>query len=330
MRAFDPNPDADISPTALRRQFTPLAVPAPGLPSSQALIDLGRKLYYDERLSAGNNTSCNSCHLLNAYGVDGHRLSTGHDGRLGGRNAPTVYNAALNFVQFWDGRAANLAAQAKGPILNPVEMGMPSGDAVVARIKTLPGYTDPFKAAFPGSTEPVTFDHFADAVAAFEGGLRTPARWDGYLLGDENALSATEKIGLQVFLKTGCASCHAGQGLGGNSFQKVGYTHPWPDQHDPGRYQVTTLDRDRLVFKVPTLRNIEKTGPYFHDGKVASLDDAVRLMGENQCGKNLTDKDVAFVVAFLKSLTGALPQQYISLPLDTERAHMSKVPPAGN
>jgi cytochrome c peroxidase len=260
----------------------------------------------------GENTSCNSCHLLNSYGVDGHSLSTGHDGKLGGRNAPTVYNAALNLAQFWDGRAGDLAAQAKGPILNPVEMGMPSGDAVAARIQSLPGYAPAFHDAFPDSAEPITFDHFAEAVAAFEQGLLTPSRWDRYLEGDTSALNANEKLGLKLFLKTGCASCHAGRGVGGNSYQKLGNTLRWSNQHDLGRYQVTTFERDRLVFKVPTLRNIEKTGPYFHDGQVRSLNEAVSLMSEYQCGRKLSPQEVNLIVAFLQSLTGAIPQAYIS------------------
>jgi cytochrome c peroxidase len=311
--SFDSDPSTDLSPEVLRSRFS--ALKAPAIPAAlQARVDLGRKLFYDKRLSAGENTSCNSCHLLNAYGVDGHSFSTGHDGKLGGRNAPTVYNAALNLAQFWDGRARDLVAQAKGPILNPVEMGVPNADMVVVRIKSIPGYVSAFRQAFPDSADPVTFDHFAEAVAAFEQGLLTPSRWDRYLEGDTNALNDEEKKGLKLFLKVGCATCHAGKGLGGNSFQKLGYLTAWPDQHDLGRYQVTLMDRDRLVFKVPTLRNIEKTGPYFHDGQIASLNEAVRLMAKYQCGENLRPEQVGQIVSFLKSLTGVLPDKYIAPP----------------
>jgi cytochrome c peroxidase len=191
-------------------------------------------------------------------------------------------------------------------------MGMPSGDAVVARIQSLPGYAPAFQAAFPNDAEPITFDHFAEAVAAFEQGLLTPSRWDRYLEGDTSALNTNEKLGLKLFLKTGCASCHAGRGVGGNSYQKLGNTHQWSNQHDLGRYQITTLERDRLVFKVPTLRNIAQTGPYFHDGQVRSLNEAVSLMSEYQCGRKLSPKEVNLIVAFLQSLTGTLPQAYIT------------------
>lgn len=309
--SFDSDPSTDISPAALRSRFSPLEVPTIQT-SQQPRINLGRELFYDRRLSTGENTSCNSCHLLNAYGVDGHSYSTGHDGKLGGRNAPTVYNASLNLAQFWDGRAKDLVEQAKGPILNPVEMGMPSSDEVVTRIKSIPSYAPAFRQAFPGSSDPITFDHFAQAVATFEQGLLTPSRWDRYLDGDTSALNEGEKQGLRLFLKTGCASCHAGRGVGGNSYQKLGYPKNWTNQHDLGRYQVTSFDRDRMVFKVPTLRNIEKTGPYFHDGQISSLNEAIDLMAQYQCGEKLSSDEIDQIAIFLKTLTGPLPTSYIA------------------
>jgi len=309
--SFDSDPSTDISPAALRSRFSPLEVPT--IQTSQnPRVNLGRELFYDKRLSTGENTSCNSCHLLNAYGVDGHSYSTGHAGKLGGRNAPTVYNAGLNLAQFWDGRAKDLVEQAKGPILNPVEMGMPSSAEVITRIKSIPSYAPAFRQAFPDSPDSITFDHFAEAVATFEQGLLTPSRWDRYLEGDTSAFNEQEKQGLKLFLKTGCASCHAGRGLGGNSYQKLGYPKSWPNQHDLGRYQVTSLDRDRMVFKVPTLRNIEKTGPYFHDGQVASLNEAIDLMAQYQCGKKLSADEINRIATFLKTLTGPLPEKYIA------------------
>ncbi|MGC9292123.1 MAG: cytochrome-c peroxidase [Acidobacteriaceae bacterium] len=312
-KALNSDPSTDISPTALRLRFSPIAVP---VAQNAAQVNLGRQLYYDPRLSVNNSISCNSCHGLTAlYGADDSAFSDGYKGQKGGRNAPTVYNSALEFAQFWDGRAADLAAQAKGPIQNPVEMGMPNGDLVVSRLKGVPEYQKEFKAAFPSSKDPVTFDNVATAIAAFEDGLMTPAPWDKYLEGDTAALTADQKHGLRIFLKTGCAACHAGRDMGGNSYERLGYVCKWKDTHDLGRYQVTGADRDRMYFKVPTLRNIAKTGPYFHDGSISSLDQAVRLMAKYECGVKLDQRKVALIVDFLGSLTGELPQEYIAKPV---------------
>lgn len=285
-------------------------------------VDLGRRLYYDRHLSENSSISCNSCHDLANYGVDpGKAVSTGHNKLPGGRNSPTVYNAGLQFVQFWDGRAASLAEQASGPMMNPVEMGMSGPDAVLAYIHSNPAYMRQFKEAYPTLKDPVAMENVTDAIAAFENGLLTPARWDKYLAGDVNALTDEEKRGLRVYLEAGCAACHAGKGLGGNSYQKLGVYRDWPDQQkDTGRFALTSEARDRMYFKVPLLRNVERTGPWFHNGQVQTIQEAVRLMGAHQTGRKLSDAEVNLIVSFLHSLTGAIPQQYIQAPAEIASA----------
>lgn len=280
--------------------------------------DLGRRLYYDQHLSENASLSCNSCHQLAKYGVDpGQSVSLGHNKLPGGRNSPTVYNAGLQFVQFWDGRAPTLAAQASGPMMNPVEMGMSGPEAVLAYIHSSPAYVRQFQQAYPRVKDPVVLDNVTDAIAVFENGLLTPARWDKYLEGDVNALTAEEKQGLRVYLRSGCAACHAGKGMGGNSYQKLGVYRDWPDQKtDPGRLTLTSEARDRMYFKVPLLRNVEQTGPWFHDGHVQTIQEAVRLMGIYEAGHKLSDAEVNSIVSFLHSLTGEIPQQYIQPPSD--------------
>ncbi len=281
---------------------------------SEALVDLGRMLYYEKRLSKAQNLSCNSCHDLAAYGVDGQPTSDGHKGQKGDRNSPTVYNAAAQVAQFWDGRAPDVEAQAKGPVLNPIEMAMPSEHAVIAVIETMPAYAEAFKKAFPGEAKPVTYDNVGKAIGAFERKLVTPSRWDAFLKGDQNALTAEEKAGFKMFTDYGCHGCHGGALVGGASFQKLGAMKPFPRTEDPGRFKVTKVEADREVFKVPSLRNVEKTGPYFHDGKTPTLEAAVRDMGEYQLGRKLSDQEVRQIVVFLRTLTGKLPTDYIREP----------------
>jgi cytochrome c peroxidase len=285
-------------------------------------IALGRMLYYEPRLSLDQETSCNSCHGLDTYGVDGQPTSDGHKGQKGTRNAPTVYNAAGHFVQFWDGRAADVEEQAKGPVMNPVEMAMPSEAQVVAVLKSMPEYVQAFQKAFPGEKDPVTFNNMAEAIGAFERKLLTPSRWDKFLHGDQAALTAEERAGFNTFATVGCTTCHVGTYVGGNLYQKLGIMKPYPDQSDLGRFQVTKADSDKLFFKVPSLRNIEKTGPYFHNGKVATLEQAVSQMGEYELGRQLSQAEVRSIVTWLKSLTGEVPADYIkppALPKSTAR-----------
>jgi cytochrome c peroxidase len=304
-----------VNPASLR-MFAPLPaeMPSPaGEPTAQ-LVDLGRMLYYETRLSAGHNISCNSCHKLDAYGVDGEVTSDGHKGQKGTRNSPTVYNSAGHMAQFWDGRAANVEEQAKGPVTNPVEMALADGRSAERVLKSIPGYVEAFKAAFPKDKDPITFDNMAIAIGAFERKLITPSRWDRFIQGDQAALTNAEKAGFNTFISAGCQTCHSGALLGASMYQKLGVIKPYPDQDDPGRAQVTKNDADKMVFKVPSLRNIEKTGPYFHDGKVGTLQDAVARMSEYQVGQKLTDAQIQSIVTWLKSLTGQIPVEYIKPP----------------
>ncbi|MDP2997112.1 MAG: cytochrome-c peroxidase [Bryobacterales bacterium] len=308
-------PSTAIHPVKLK-MFAPLpeGYPAQAAALTEEKINLGRMLYYEPRLSKSQKISCNSCHGLSTYGVDGEPTSNGHKGQKGDRNSPTVYNSAGHFVQFWDGRAANVEEQAKGPVLNPVEMAMPNDRQVITVLKSIPEYVDAFKKAFPEDRDPVTYDNMAKAIGAFERKLVTPARWDKFLKGDQAALTEEEKIGFNTFTTVGCQACHAGALLGGNLYQKLGLVKPYPDASDPGRAKVTKKDADRMLFKVPALRNIEKTGPYFHNGKVAALDQAVAHMAEYQLGKPLSETEVRSIIAFLKSLTGDIPVDYIKEP----------------
>lgn len=285
----------------------------PNNPSSEARINLGRMLYYDTRLSKNQDLSCNSCHLLDNFGQDSKPTSPGHKGQLGGRNSPTVYNAALHVQQFWDGRAKDVEEQAKGPVLNPIEMAMKDEASVVAVLKSIPGYADAFKAAFPDEADPITYDNMAKAIGAFERKLLTPSRFDAFLAGDEKALTDGEQQGLRTYMEVGCASCHGGVALGGQMFQKLGAVKPY-ETKDNGRFDVTQNEADRFVFKVPSLRNVEKTGPYLHDGSVASLPEMVKIMGSHQLGRDLSDEQVAQIETFLKTLTGTPDAAYIALP----------------
>ncbi|MEY4576942.1 MAG: hypothetical protein RL701_1645 [Pseudomonadota bacterium] len=310
-----PEPSKEFNPRLLRR-FQPLReqLNADGKAPTLAQVELGRQLYFETRLSKTGALSCNSCHPLANYGADGEVTSLGHTGKRGGRNSPTVYHAAGYFAQFWDGRAADVEEQAKGPILNPVEMGMKDGAQVEQVLKHIPGYVTAFARAFPEDKQPLTYAHVGQAIGAFERGLVTPSRWDTYLKGDKTALTGAEVEGLRVFTNVGCMVCHTGEFLGGSMFEKVGAVEPWPNQSDLGRYTVTKADGDRMMFKVPTLRNIEKTAPYFHDGSVAKLGDAVRMMGKHQLGLELSDEEVSAIETWLKALTGPLPEKYIQPP----------------
>ncbi len=290
--------------------FKPLEA-APAQPA--ALVDLGRRLYFEKRLSKNQELSCNSCHVLDKYGTDNLPFSPGHKGQLGGRSSPNVYHSALSLAQFWDGRAADLAAQAKGPILNPVEMAMPDEKSVIAVLESIPGYPEAFAKAFPGEAAPLNYNNLAVAIAAFEKGLVTPSRFDKYLKGDGAALSAEERAGLELFVAKGCAGCHNGPALGGAMFMKYGMIHPVEELKDGGRFEHTKNEADRSFFKVPTLRNVAETAPYFHDGSAKTLDEAVRKMAWHQGGHKLSDAEAASIQTFLKSLTGDLPKEYIAL-----------------
>ena len=281
---------------------------------TEAKINLGRMLYYETRISKNGKMSCNSCHALDKFGQDNLPFSPGHEGKLGGRSSPTTYNAALHVAQFWDGRAPTVEEQAKGPVLNPVEMGMPSADFVVQVLRSIPGYVDAFQAAFPGQKDPVNYENFGLAVGAFERKLLTPSRWDDYLKGDKTALTAAELKGYETFAKTGCVTCHNGPAIGGAMYQKLGLAKAWPELKDLGRYEATKVESDKYHFKVSGLRNVTETGPYLHDGSVTTLEEMVRKMAEHQLGKVITDEETASIVTFLKALKGEIPKDYISPP----------------
>jgi len=285
----------------------------PANPDSDAKVALGRDLYFDPRLSKNQDIACNSCHRLDRFGVDGEPTSPGHKGQRGARNSPTVLNAAIQFVQFWDGRAADVEAQAKGPVLNPVEMAMADAQAVEGVLRSIPGYAPMFASAFPGQAQPITFDNMALAIAAFERRLMTPSPFDDYLAGDDGALTAEQKKGLDTFISVGCITCHNGPGVGGGMFQKLGLVVPYPTK-DAGRFDVTHNEADRGFFKVPSLRNVVKTGPWFHDGSIKSLPEAVRLMAHHQLGRELTDEQVSSIVSFLGSLVGRVPADLAAPP----------------
>jgi cytochrome c peroxidase len=287
---------------------------------TEAKITLGRMLYFENRLSLGQDVSCNSCHDLAKYGVDNEPTSPGHKKQRGGRNSPTVYNAAGHVAQFWDGRAKDVEEQAKGPILNPVEMAMPDAAAVLQVLKSIPGYAPLFKAAFPKDADPITYDNVGKAIGAFERRLTTPSRWDRFLAGDQAALTDQEKQGFAKFAKLGCPTCHTGTNVGGSLFQKLGLVNAWPDQSDLGRFGVTKNDSDKMYFRVPSLRNVAKTGPYFHKGQLPDLETVVRKMAWHQLGQELKDEEVANILAFLGALTGELPLEYITKP---------ELPPSG-
>lgn len=277
-------------------------------------IALGKELYYDPILSKQGNNSCNSCHNLDTYGVDNMPVSKGDAGNLGTRNSPTVLNSSLQIAQFWDGRAKTLEEQAGMPVLNPVEMAMPSEAAVIQRLSKSDKYKKMFKDAFPDEKNPINYFNVGKSIGAFERILLTPCRFDNYLKGDITALSADERAGLKTFIDAGCASCHQGVNLGGGMFQKFGvyadYRSALPKgiTNDEGRKDITKNAADKDVFKVPVLRNIQKTGPYFHDGSVSDLSQAVKIMGQLQLNKQLSDAEVKSIVTFLDALTGEVPQ----------------------
>jgi cytochrome c peroxidase len=307
---------SQIDPTKLAAFQPPLPAlfESPKNPLSEEKIALGRMLFYDKRLSKNHDVSCNTCHNLATYGVDGLKVSLGHKKQTGTRNSPTVYNAAGHFVQFWDGREPDVEAQAKGPVLNPVEMATPSAARVEATLRSIPEYVAAFKKAFPGDKEPTTFENAARAIGAFERKLVTPAPWDRFLAGEQDALSDAEKAGFVKFVDAGCMTCHAGTLVGGTMYQKLGLLKPWKNQADGGRFEATRQEADRMMFKVPSLRNVAQTKPYFHDGGTESLEEAVRLMAEHQLGKELSKEDVAAIVTWLGSLTGQVPADYIKEP----------------
>jgi cytochrome c peroxidase len=291
-------------------------------PTTAEKVELGRMLYFDPRFSATGTVSCNTCHNLMLGGDDNRNFSMGVHGQMGGRSAPTVWNAAFASTQFWDGRAATLEEQAKGPVVNPVEMGMSETETAMDRVRAIPGYKPYFERAF-GGDNPMTVDNAAKAVAAFERTMITPnSPYDRFVKGDSSALDEQQQRGMKTFAETGCTSCHSGAAFSGPAmaagkgffmkfptFQDNAYVGKYDLLKDQGRFDVTSEEADKHLFKVPTLRNIALTAPYFHNGSVATLDEAVRVMAKTQLNKDLSDQQVADVAAFLHALTGEFPEQ---------------------
>ena len=314
-----------LSSAAMAAQWQALPSKAPepaDNPTTPAKVELGKMLYHDPRLSSSGTVSCNSCHNVMAGGDDNRAGSVGVKGQVGGRSAPTVWNSAFNSVQFWDGRAESLEAQAKGPVTNPIEMGMKSWDDVVARLKEIAGYRAAFAKAF-GSEDAINVDNAAKAIAAYERTLITPnSPYDQYAQGKTSALTTEQARGMQTFAEVGCVSCHSGPAFNGPAQpQGTGFFMKFPTfpdaaleakygfEKDMGRFEATKNEADKHMYKVPTLRNIALTAPYFHNGKVMDLPSAVAVMGKTQLNKDLSEQQVKDIVAFLNALTGEFPSQ---------------------
>jgi cytochrome c peroxidase len=298
----------------------PSSAENPDNSATEAKIKLGHVLYYDTRLSLTGNNSCNSCHNLNTYGVDNLPTSPGDLGETGDRNSPTTLNAALHMSQFWDGRMKDVEEQAGGPVLNPVEMNMPSEKAVEDRLKGVELYRTLFAQAYPNESNPFTYQNMRNAIGAFERQLLTPSRVDAYLKGDKSALTLSEKKGMLSFSYIGCTTCHNGPLLGGNQMQRFGVHQPYweatgSEHQDRGLFEQSKDSLDLYMFKVPSLRNVSETHPYFHDGSVSDLAEAVKIMAVVQLDYKMNKDEVKNVVAFLDALTGEVPAQYKENPL---------------
>ena len=289
-------------------------------PITPEKVKLGKILFYETRISVDGTVSCARCHPIGLYAADGLKKSIGNNCKVNPRNAPTLFNAAGQISAHWIGNRLDVEDQARQSVTGPPSFGMPSNEAVEAKLKGIPGYTELFKNAFPGESSPVTVDNFAKAVGAFERTLVTPSRFDSYLKGDPTALKEKEKRGLKVYMDADCATCHSGPYVGGQMYQKFGFLEPYwkytkSDPIDEGRYAVTKNEADKYVFKVPILRNVAKTPPYFHDGSVDKLEEAVWIMGKTQLNQELTKEEIEEIVAFLKSLTGVIPNEALEIPL---------------
>lgn len=300
-------------------------------PTAPARVALGRKLFFDPRLSLDGTVSCLTCHRPGLYGTDALPKSIGAEHRLNARNAPTVLNAALQFKAHWIGDRANVEEQATQSLVGHASFGNPDNAAVIQKIKALPGYEAEFKQAFPNDQEPVKPGNWGKAIGAYERTLVTPSPFDAYLNGNVTALTPAAKQGLQTFIDVGCVSCHNGVAVGGSAFQKFGiFGDYWKETGsqtiDEGRYTVTKEPADKYVFKVPSLRNVGMTPPYFHDGSVATLPQAIRIMAKLQLGQELAEGPVNDLVAFLNSLTGELPKDFVTEPVLAPQAFSATAP----
>ncbi len=315
--------DADLD---LLKQARELFEPLPAnfateeFPIPKERVELGRLLYFDPRISADGTSSCARCHLPALYGTDGLRKSIGVKARQSPRNAPTVLNSASHFVAHWIGDRKNIEDQATKSLLGPASYGQPDYAAAMRAIAAIAAYRELFQKAFPGDPNPISPDNWGKAIGAYERTLVTPAPFDAYLKGDTRALPPTAQAGLRKFISYGCTSCHNGVGVGGSAYRKFGLLEDYwkvtgSEEIDEGRYKLTQDLADRYVFKVPSLRNVAMTAPYFHDGSVATLPEAVRIMARLQLGRQLSDEDVDQLAAFLGTLTGPLPEQFATVPI---------------
>lgn len=318
---FAAGPDEELMHRA-KSTFGPLpaSMPSPDNPITPEKVKLGNVLFWEPRISSDGVVSCAKCHPMGLYAVDGLRKSVGNHCKENPRNDPTILNAAAQISAHWIGNRTSVEDQAKQALVGPPSYGMPSYEAVEKILRGMPGYVTMFKQAFPGEKEPVTADNFAKAVGAFERTLVTPAPFDDFMKGNATALTDQQKRGLKIFLDAGCITCHFSPYLGGQIYQKFGLFGPYEtftksQQVDEGRFVVTKNSSDKYVFKVPILRNVAETPPYFHDGSVDKLEDAVMIMGKIQLSKDLTREQTSEIAAFLKSLTGTIPEAALKVPI---------------
>ncbi|MEZ2141843.1 cytochrome c peroxidase [Bradyrhizobium sp. DN5] len=319
---FDVRGATDDLLAQAQQVFQPLPkdMATPEFPITPERVELGRTLFFDPRVSVDGTTSCARCHLPSLYGTDGLRKPHGAHDKINPRNAPTILNAALQFNAHWRGDRKNVEDQATQALISPTSFGNPDYASAMERMKTVSGYSEMFEKAFPGEQDPVTPENWGKAIGSYERTLVTPSRFDQFLSGDSQVLSTAEQRGLRTFLEIGCAACHNGPGVGGGTFQKFGVVEDYGNETksaeiDKGRFDVTHDEADMYIFKVPILRNVKMTPPYFHDGSVNTLPEAVRIMAKLQLGKDLADQEIADVVAFLGSLTGELPDDFRNVPV---------------
>jgi cytochrome c peroxidase len=289
-------------------------------PVTPEKVKLGKILFYEMRISVDGTVSCARCHPISLYAADGLKNSIGNNCKVNPRNAPTVLNAAGQISAHWIGNRTDVEDQAKQSVIGPPSFGMSSYEAVERRLREIKGYMDLFKEAFPKESNPITVDNFGKAVGAFERTLVTPSPFDAFLSGNGEATTGQGKNGIRTFMEVGCITCHSGTYVGGQMYQKFGVFEPYwkytkSKEIDEGRYVVTKNESDKYVFKVPVLRNVAKTAPYFHDGSVSKLDDAVWIMGKIQLGRELTKSQIEGIARFLKSLTGKIPGDAVKVPL---------------
>jgi len=317
---------ADSGEEALLKQAKTIFGPLPQVmtskknPITPQKVKLGKILFYETRISVDGTVSCARCHPIGLYAADGLRKAVGNNCKINPRNAPTILNAAGQISAHWIGNRADVEDQAKQSVIGPPSFGMPSYEAVENKLKEIRGYTDLFEKAFPGEANPITVDNFAKSVGAFERTLVTPSAFDAFVKGDRSALKALQKRGLKAFMEIGCMTCHSSAYFGGQMYEEFGVVEPYwkytkSDPIDEGRYAVTKSEADKYVFKVPVLRNVEKAAPYFHDGSVGKLENAVWIMAKIQLGKDLDKTQIEEVVTFLKCLTGKIPEDALRVPL---------------